>query len=173
MLLNLATAMAEEHEGAAHEASIFDLKFPVLNFVVLVGFLVWKMKKPLSDMFSKKVEEIKSLMDSAEKQNRDAQEKLNSLETKIKNIDSELVKINADYETDVVSFLKNNELEVSSTIARMQRDVQNKIDGEKKELLDELSHEILNKVVMGAQSTIKANTELKNKATNNIIAGLK
>ena len=98
LLLNLTAAFAEEHEAAHHEPTIWDLKYPTLNFVILVGFIIWKLKKPLSEMFDKKADDVKSLMDSAEKQSKDANQKLQDLEGKIKNIDSELVKINGDWQ---------------------------------------------------------------------------
>ena len=61
----ISIAVASE-EAAHHGPSIFDLKYPALNFVVLFGFLIWKLKKPMSDMFAKKSEDVKSLMNSAE-----------------------------------------------------------------------------------------------------------
>lgn len=173
LLLNLTVAFAEEHEAAHHEPSIWDLKYPALNFVILVGFMVWKLKKPLADMFDKKADDVKTLMESAEKQSKDANQKLQELESKIKNIDSELVKINGDYESDVVSFAKNQSTDTQTVIARMRRDVESKLEGEKKELNDELKHDVLNLVVAKTKNTIGSNTELKTKATNNILVGLK
>ena len=172
-ILSFANVIAEEQEIAHQEPSIFDLKYPVLNFVVLVAFLVWKLKKPMADMFNKNAENVKSLMESAEKQSKDANAKLVELENKMKNIQADLTKINTDYESDIVSFGTTLKEETETTIARMKRDVDNKIEGENKELMDGLSHEVLNLVVSNAQSSIKTNTDLKNKATNNIILGLK
>jgi len=172
-LFSFATAFAEEQEAAHHEPSIWDLKYPAINFIVLFGFIAWKAKKPLTEMFNKNAENIRALMESAEKQSKDANAKLATLEQKMKNIDSELVKITTDYESDVAAFGKNQIEETQTTITRMKRDVDNKLQGEKKELMDGLSHELLNLVVSNTQNTINGNRDLKSKATNNIIVGLK
>lgn len=170
-LLAITNSFAEE--AAHHEPSIMDLKYPFINFAVLVGFIIYKAKKPLSEMFTKKAEDIKSLMESAEKQSKDANQKLQELESKIKNIDSELVKISSDYDKDAATFAKLQSEETETTIARMKRDIEGKLSGEKNELVEQLSHEMLDLVVKNTQKTIGSNLELKNKATTNIIAGMK
>ncbi len=159
--------------GAHHEPSVWDLKYPFLNFVLLAGFIVFKAKKPLAEMFDKKSQDVKTLMESAEKQSRDANAKLNELEGKIKNIETELVKINGDYEKDAVNFAKNQSDETATTIARMKRDFESKLEGEKNELNDSLSHELLSQVISKSKNAINTNSDLKTKATTNIIAGMK
>ena len=58
-------AISAEHGAAAHHGHVSDLLAPLVNVVVLVGFLVWKLKKPLSDMFTKQAEEISNLLERA------------------------------------------------------------------------------------------------------------
>lgn len=135
--------------------------------------LLSKVIKPLREKFNKNADEIKSLMDSAAKNDKDAQERLSKFQTKIKNLDSELVKITTDYESDVAQYAKNQGQETQTTIARMKRDLENKLDGERKELLDELNHDLLNKVVSSTQATIKNNKDFQVKATQKIISELR
>jgi F0F1-type ATP synthase membrane subunit b/b' len=171
-LFSAVVALAEE-EAVHHEPSIFDLKYSTLNFIVLFGFLGWKLKKPMSSMFDKKSDDIKTLMSSAEKQNKDAEERLNQFHSKIKNIESEVIKINSEYETDAISFAKMHQDETQTSIARMQRDVQNKLESEKKEMLDVLNHEMVSQVVASAKMNIEKNSELKKNATLKIMTELK
>ncbi len=56
-LLGSSAALASGGEGA-HHGSAADLIAPAVNVALLLGFLVWKLKKPLSDSFTKKSEEI-------------------------------------------------------------------------------------------------------------------
>ena len=168
----LSVAIANE-EAVHHEPSIFDLKYSTLNFIVLFGFLGWKLKKPLSEMFNKKSEDIKTLMTSAEKQSKDAEERLKTFNTKIKNIDSEIVQINTEYETDTVSFARVQQEETQTTIARMKRDLQSKLEGEKKEMIDDLNHEMISKVIAKAKNEIGTNAEHRKNATQKIITELK
>lgn len=156
-----------------HEPSVMDLKYPALNFVLFFGFIVWKIKKPLSEMFDKKSEDVKTLMRSAAEQSKNAEEKLQSFNAKIKNLESETIKINTDYENEVVNYAKIQSDETATTIARMKRDVENKLAGERKEMMDGLSHELLNEVVGKTKSTINLDKNLKDKATQNIVAGIR
>ena len=167
----LSVAAANE-EAVQHEASIWDLKYPFINFIILLAILS-KVIKPLREKFNKQADDVKSLMESAARNNKDAEDKLNSFQAKIKNLDSELVKIATDYESDVVQFTKNQSEETQTTISRMKRDLENKLDGEKIELIDELNHDLINKVVANAKSTIKNNKDYQTKATQKIISELR
>ena len=71
-------------------------------------------------------------------------------------MDSEIVKINQDYEEEAVRYSKLQAEETEAQIARLKRDVESKLAGEKKELMDNLNHEVLNLVVEKAKGTIKA-----------------
>ena len=170
-IINIAIAN-EEAAHAEHHASVFDLKYAVLNFIILFGFLGYKLKKPLSDMFDKEAENIKSLMSSAEKQSKDAEAKLGDFNTKIKNIDSELVKITGEYESDAVNFARNLHEETETAIARMKKDLQSKLLGEKKELVDEMNHEMVSKIIAKTKNQIGTNPEKRTNATKKIMAEL-
>jgi F0F1-type ATP synthase membrane subunit b/b' len=127
----------------------------------------------MTEMFNKKSDDIKSLMNSAEKQSKDAHEKLQAFNTKLKNVESEVVQISSDYENDAVSFAKNLHEETETSIARMKRDLQGKLEGEKKEMLDELNHEMVSKVIAKAKNEIEKNPESRKNATQKIITELR
>ncbi|MDD4974692.1 MAG: ATP synthase F0 subunit B [Bacteriovorax sp.] len=167
----LSIAVASE-EAVHHEASVWDLKYPFINFIILLAILS-KVVKPLREKFNKQADDVKSLMDSAAKSNKDAEERLNKFQTKIKNLDSELVKIVGEYESDAAQFGKNQSEETITTIARMKRDLENKLDGEKTELIDELNHDLVNKVVSSTKTTIKNNKDYQVKATQKIVSELR
>ena len=165
-------SIAGAEEAAHHEASILDLKYPFINFIILLAILS-KVVKPLREKFNKQADDVKSFMESAAKNSKDAEEKLNLYKNKIKNLDSELIKITTEYETDAAQFAKLQGEETQTTIARMKRDLESKIDGEKKELLDQLNHDLLDKVVSSTQATIKNNKDYQVKATNKIVSELR
>lgn len=169
----ISVAVAEEAaEAAHHEPSILDLKYPLVNFIILLAILS-KVVKPLREKFNKQADDVKSLMESAARNNKDAEEKLANFQTKIKTLDSEMAKITAEYESEAAQFAKNNHEETQTTIARMKRDLENKLQGERKELLDELNHDLLNKVIASTQATIKSNKEYQTKATQKIVSELR
>jgi len=171
-LTTLCSVAIAEEAAVHHETSIMDLKYPFINFIILLAILS-KVIKPLREKFNKQAEDVKSLMDSAAKNNKDAEDRLNQFQAKIKNLESELIKINTDYESDAAQFAKNQSEETQTTIARMKRDLDKKIDGEKKELVDELNHDLVNKVVSSTQATIKGNKDFQVKATQKIVSELR
>jgi len=167
----ISVAIANE-EVAHHEPSVWDLKYPFVNFIIMLAILS-KVIKPLREKFNKQADDVKTLMDSAAKNDKDAKDRLNSFQEKIKNLDSELVKITTEYETEATQFAKNMSEETQTTITHMKRDLDNKLEGEKKELIDELNHELLNKVISSTGATIKGNKDLQTKATHKIVSELR
>ena len=167
-----ATALAAG-DGAHHEPSIKELMYPAINFAVLVGFLVWKLKKPMSEMFKKQASEIEGMMSSAAQKNKDAEERLKNLNAKMANLNAELSKIQSDYESDVATFTNTQAIETQETITRTHRDLEKKLEGEKKELLEKINEELLNSVIAKTQQTISSNSDMKNRATSNIVSGLR
>jgi F-type H+-transporting ATPase subunit b len=173
MFAALMSSVALAAGDAHHEPSIKDLLAPAVNFIVLVGFLVWKLKTPMKDMFDKKAADVKSLMDSAAQKNRDAEERLKTLQAKMANLGSELTKIQNDYEGDVVNFTKVTAEETQATIARTKRDFENKLSGEKNELVEKLNEDLLDSVIAKAQQAISANSDMKTRATSKIVSELR
>lgn len=167
----LSVAVANE-EVAHHEASIWDLKYPFINFIILLAILS-KVVKPLREKFNKQAEEVKSFMNSAAQNNKDAEDKLSKLQAKMKNLEAELAKISSDYESDTSQFTKNLSVETESTITRMKRDLENKIEGERTELVNELNNDLVNKVILNTQGMIKSNKEFQAKATQKIVSEIR
>ncbi len=173
MFIALTATAYAAGDGAHHEPSIKDLMYPAINFAVLAGFLIWKLKKPVSDMFTKQATEVESLMNSAAQKNKDAEERLKTLTAKMANLNAELAKIQSDYESDVASFTAATSAETQATIARTQRDLVSKLEGEKNELVEKLNEELLNNVIAKTQQTISGNSDMKKRATTNIVSGLR
>lgn len=167
------TALAVAEEGAHHEPSIKDLMYPAINFIVLVSFLVWKLKGPMKEMFDKKAADIQSLMTSAAQKNKDAEEKLKGLQAKMSNLGSELSKIQKDYEQDVANFITTSSAETQNVIARSKRDYESKIEGERNELVEKLNEDLLSNVIAKTQQTINGSSDMKKNATSKIVSALR
>lgn len=156
-----------------HEPSITDLFYPAVNFVVLIGFMIWKLKKPMKEMFEKKAHEIQETVRAAAEKNKDAQEKLSSLQKKMQNLDVEIVQIKKDYEREIISFATALELETKATITRTEKDFENKLSGEENDLVEKLNEDLVNAVIAKTQLAIQGSTEMKNQATSKIVSQLR
>jgi F-type H+-transporting ATPase subunit b len=173
MFIALMGTVAAAEEAAHHEASLKDLMYPTINFVVLVAFLVWKLKAPMKKMFDDKAADVQSLMNSAAQKNKDAEERLKKLQAKMADLGPEVAKIQKDYEQDVATFTQVHADETQSNIARTKRDFEHKLDGEKNELVERLNEDLLNSVIAKTQQTIKGNSDMKNRATSKIVSELR
>lgn len=173
MFIALMGTVVAAESGAHHEPSLKDLMYPAINFAVLAAFLIWKLKTPMTEMFNKKAEDIQSLMNSAAQKNKDAEARLKTLQAKMANLGAELAQIQKDYESDVVTFTQTQAIETQATIARTQRDFENKLDGEKNELVEKLNEDLLNSVIAKTQQTINGNSDMKTRATSKIVSELR
>lgn len=163
---------ADEAGGAHHEPSISDLLYPAVNFTILVVFLLLKLKKPTTEFFNKKSEEIRSLMSSAEEKSKDANLKLKSLQVKVATLDAEVAKIKSDYVRDAEVFKAEQLKETRSVISRMEKDYDSKLEAERSEFLEGIQTELLNEVITKARGVISESSDMKKRATTKIISGL-
>ena len=53
--------------SGAHHGSVADLILPASNFVILAGALIFIMRKPLGEMFSKNAKDVEYLLEHAQK----------------------------------------------------------------------------------------------------------
>ncbi len=169
VLVMVSTAVMAE-SGEHHEPSIKDLIAPAVNFAIFFGIIFVALKQKTIDYFNKLSDEVKSLMSSAAEKNKDAETKLATFEQKIKNLETESVQIKNEYESDVVKFSKNSKTETETTISRMQRDSEHKLESERNVLIEELNTELVNSVVAKTKNVITTNAEAKKLATSKLVS---
>ncbi len=169
-LLLSASAFAA---GDGGHGSAADLIAPAVNVALLAGFLVWKLKKPLSDSFTKKSEEITNTLERASLKSKEAQMMLENEQRKITNLSSEMKNLNDQSEADVKTFEQKLAKETEDKIQKMKVDATSKIAADKKAIMDELNAELLNQVIAKTKTTIKTNKDYQSKASNKLLQGLK
>lgn len=171
VLLSSAAAFASGDGG--HHGSATDLIAPAVNVAILVGFLVWKLKKPLNDMFTKKSEDITNTLERASLKSKEAQMMLENEQRKINNLSTEMKNLSDQSEADVKAYEKSLSRETEEKIQKMKADATSKIAADKKAIMDELNAELLNQVIAKTKSTIKTNKDFQSKASNKLLQGLK
>lgn len=169
----LALGMATKAWAAGDgHGSAADLIAPAVNVILLAGFLVWKLKKPLHDLFVNKSEEISNTLERASLKSKEAEIMLQNEEKKMANLENELKKIGQQAEADILSFEKNLAKELEEKSHKLKTDANLKIQADKKAVLDQLNAELLDQVINQAKSTIKDNKEYQTKASSKLIQGL-
>ena len=158
--------------GGEHHGSLTDLIAPAINVGLLLGVLVWKLKKPLNDAFTKKSEDVSNTLERANLKSKEAQMMLENEERKRTNLQAELKKISQQAETDVQNFEKKFSREVEEKTHKLKTDANAKINADKKAILDQLNAELLDQVIKQTKSTIKTNKDMQKNASTKLLQGL-
>lgn len=169
LFFGFASAAFAAGNGGEHHGHVTDLIAPVVNVVVLVGFLVWKLKKPLGDMFTKQAEEISNTLERASLKSKEAEVMLKSQEKKMSNLENEIKEINRATENEIKNFEKTYAREIEEKSFKLKIDATAKIEAERKAITDELHATLLDEVINKAKSTIRGNKDYQAKASSRML----
>ncbi len=169
LLVSPTIAMAS---GSAGHGSPSDLIAPAVNILILVSFLVWKLKTPFSNHFVNKANSVSEIMERASVKAKEAEMMMAMQKKKIDGSDAEVNKIASDVDSNVAEFKSAYEKEIAERIAKLKLDAASKVEAEKKSLTNDLNSVLLDKVISDAKKMIKNNKNLNDEATAKIIAGL-
>ncbi|HLT22072.1 MAG TPA: ATP synthase F0 subunit B [Bacteriovoracaceae bacterium] len=170
-LLTLGLAGNAMAAGDGH-GSPADLIAPITNVVLLAGFLIWKLKGPLSNYFTNLSKTVTETIERASIKSQEAQMMLENEKRKQGNLQAEVESIKNQAMSDAAAFEKKLEVETESRIQKLKSDANLKINAEKKAALESLNNELLEQVINEAKSVIKTNKEYQNKASSKLIQGL-
>ena len=155
--------------GTAHHGHITDLIAPVVNVLVLVSVLVWKLKKPMSSYFTKMSEDIANTLERASLKSKEAEVMLQAQQKKMASVDSEAKEILRQAEQEVKNFEKNHAREIEEKSFKLKTDATAKIEAERKAMIGALNASLLDEVIARAKTTIKGNKDYQNKASAKIL----
>ena len=76
LLISLCFSLNVYSAGGGGEPSVFDLKWPAINFIILFSFVFFKFKNPLSNLYKEKALSVKESYLNAEEAFKQANLKL-------------------------------------------------------------------------------------------------
>lgn len=158
--------------GGDHHASLTDLIAPTVNVAILLGALIYATKDKLKSYFVSKSEEVSNTLERANIKSKEAHMMLEAQQRKMTALESEIKNIYLRAETDVQSYEKNLSKEVEDKAAKLKLDAQAKIAADKKAMMDEVSAELLEQVVLKTKTTIKGNKDYQSKVSTKMLQGL-
>ena len=141
--------------GGGH-GSVTDLIYPLINFLVFAGILIWAVKPKMEIGFNKANQEVQEVMERANKKAQESAVLLAEQEGKLANLDAEVNKLYSSIDERVLIFEKAYEQETEEKIAKLEEDATKKIETERKQQIDKISGELLNQVIAQAKDKIKA-----------------
>ncbi|HLW56662.1 MAG TPA: ATP synthase F0 subunit B [Bacteriovoracaceae bacterium] len=149
-----------------------DLIAPAVNVALLGGFLIYKLKGPLSQYFINLSKNVTDSIERASIKSQEAQMMLENEKRKQANLENELANIKNNALADAQAYEKKVEIETENKIQKLKSDATLKINAEKKARIDSLNNELLEQVIKEAKTTIKTNKDYQNKASSKLIQGL-
>lgn len=172
LIIFSSSLMANEHGGVHHEAHIGELMWPIFNFVLFFGFLIYKIRKPIKEGFDKNAELIKELFEYAKAKDEDAQRKMNEYKEKMNNFHLEVERLEKEMEVEMAIFKTETAEETKKQIDRASLDAKRKAESEKNRKVKEINEELLNSIILKTKESLGSNSSLRDKATTKIVAAL-
>jgi len=155
---------------SGHHPSVFDLKYNFVNFILFAALIIWGIKKPLEAFFKSSAELIQERCNYSELKDKEARIKLDMYREKNENILGEIDKVKREAEEEVDAYKNGAEKETSETIARMERDNENKLNYEKDMMVREINSTLVDKVINGAKEKVKGDNKLKNEISKKLVS---
>lgn len=168
LIIGTCSVFAAEHG----HATIMDLKWPVINSIVLFGFLAWKLKAPVKKYFDENAVKVKKLYDLAEEKDKEAQIKLGMYEEKLNNIRTTIHTIEQNAIRDAELFAEDQRNETREKVARLQVDIQNKLEYKRATLIQELQTDLVDAVIQKTKNSIGADSVSKENAATKLLSKL-
>jgi F-type H+-transporting ATPase subunit b len=110
----VSTALASSGHGEEATWTPTMIGWRIINFLVLFGFLIYFLKKPLVSYFSERKEQIRRDLEEAREQRDQAEQKLKEYEKKLAGMEQELQKMRQDLQ-------KAADLESEKVVANAER----------------------------------------------------
>ena len=155
-------------ESAGH-GSITDLIAPAINVVLLGGFLLLKIRKPLKNFFEDKSKKVSQLLDRAEVKSKEAQVMLEMYQKKMKEISKDIDEIYKEREDEVAVFAKNHREEVQNRVEQLKAETLQVIEAEKNTLVTKVNKALLDDVLNKAKNIIASNSQYKKSVTKRLL----
>ncbi|MBD66930.1 MAG: hypothetical protein CME62_17135 [Halobacteriovoraceae bacterium] len=146
-----------------------DLIFPAINLSILLGLLIYKLKGLMSDMFKKNAQEIKDNIESAAIKAKEAEMMMEMQQKKMAGADDEVSKMRSEADDLISRYEIEYKTEVEHRINKLKEDAGQKIEAERKELLDKLNASLLDQVLSNTKNKLQNDKALSESATANIL----
>ena len=164
--LNVGCAFA----AGGDEGSVFDLKWHFVNLTILTVVIIWKVKKPLANMFGKNFSDLEYLYDAAEKKDKESSIKYEMYKKKIENVDKEYDETLEKFRKKGNDFVGEYKKEGDIFIEKLKKEKSEKIEVEKKKILKKMENILMMNIVFKVKQKIKEEQELKDQVTKRLLS---
>jgi len=171
IILSLLIEVAYANEGGSHDSHVgaSSLISSFVNLGLLLSFMVWKLRTPMRNMFNKKAEDIKTLIDRSESKAKEAEMLMQAQAKKMAGADEEVKNIENGTDAFIKSFEDTYNKEVDERIVHLKLDAEQKIEAEKKDMITALNTSLLDQVIASTKKSLNADASLSSDASKKLL----
>lgn len=139
-MFELMFVFAAEHqaEGVGLAEAIFDWKSNVINWIILVGAMVWFAQKNLPGMFAQRERSIQESLDSARNAKEEAQKFLAQQKERVANAEKEAAQILEEAKQAAEQMKVQIKEQTAKEMADLESKFQSAIENERRVLVTEM-----------------------------------
>ena len=163
--MNIGCVLAADDKG-----TLFDLKWAFLNFFVLSTFIIWRIKKPLAEMFGKNFSDMKYLYNVAQEKDKESSIKYEIYKKKVEGMDREHDAVLEEFRGRGSDFVREYKKEGDLFIEKLRQEKDRKIEVEKKKILKEMENIVIANIILKAKRKIGSDQELKSQVSKGLLA---
>ncbi len=175
MVLFIGIVLTSQVFASGDVIPIGFIKLQIMNFVVFVGFLFFLSKSRIAPLF-------KQIQIDYLNKSKEAQKKLDDVKNRRDSFLKKIQKLDKDFEKNILNAKKQAHikyeakiLDVKKNIEKMNKDLQNQIEGLKRAQVNELKDLLMDKSIKGLKSDLnsKVDEELLQKLQNSFVQGVR
>ncbi len=170
LLITLLPSIAFAAGGKGGHIS--ELLVPAGNFILVFGFIFWKLKPAIKRHFEENAIKIKELVELAQKRDKEAQLKLESYQEKMKNVSTECNKIIENAKEDANNFEQSYAEEMKQASQKATKDSDHKLESEKNNMIKHLNESLLDEVISITKNKIQGDANLGSKTTDKLLSNI-
>lgn len=167
-----AIALASEAAGGHHQPSVKDLIAPAVNFTLIFGFLIWKLKKPVAQAFARYAETVEEIFHQAKDNQRMAETRKAEVAEKMNGFEALKVSEKERLAEELNLFKVDTAKDTAEHIEKMKQDADARLEYEKQQLLRHMNNELVDKIIDEAKQGISSNPNIKKNITERLVSKL-
>ncbi len=127
----------------------------IVNFILLMGLLVYLLREPIRHYFHSRTAEIQKKLEDAENAKMDALRKLKLMEERLQKLDEEVAAIRRQAEADAEMERQLIDKHTEEDVARMRHGARVEIEGHKRQAIAELRRFAADEAVRLAEGILR------------------
>jgi F-type H+-transporting ATPase subunit b len=151
-VLAIASGGGEGEEGGG--AGIYDLVMRIVNFAILVGALLYFVRKPAVEAIRNSIESVRKMIQDAEVARKEAEDRMKEAEDRLAGVDKEIEELIGHAKEEAMVEKKRVLADAESSVEKLKREAVVAIEQELKKSQDLLMREAADAAVALAEKII-------------------